>query len=114
VSELQTQDLERWLERLRLRIDAVEVQHPDGRVLVFSVPGRPVGTPIETKGAYWMRRGESRRAEGCQLSELQEVLPSLSKGQVQTLLREMNEAGVVHSVGNTRAGRWFPGRSDDA
>ncbi len=47
------------VERLRLRIDAGEMQHADGRVLVFAVPSRPVGVPIEYKGAYWMRAGES-------------------------------------------------------
>jgi ATP-dependent DNA helicase RecG len=47
------------LERLRLRIDAWEIAHPDGRVLVFEVPGRPIGMPIQYNGAYWMRGGES-------------------------------------------------------
>ncbi|MBN2494931.1 MAG: ATP-binding protein, partial [Deltaproteobacteria bacterium] len=47
------------LERLRLRIDAGEVIHPDGRVVVFTVPSRPVGVPLEYKGAYWMRSGDS-------------------------------------------------------
>jgi len=57
------QDLQRTklgiIERLRLRIDAWEVAHADGRVLVFSIPGRPIGVPIEYNGAYWMRGGES-------------------------------------------------------
>jgi ATP-dependent DNA helicase RecG len=47
------------LERLRLRIDAWEIAHPDGRVLAFEVPGRPTGVPIQYNGAYWMRGGES-------------------------------------------------------
>jgi ATP-dependent DNA helicase RecG len=47
------------LERLRLRIDAWEVDHPDGRVLVFEVPSRPTGVPIQAKGTYWMRGGDS-------------------------------------------------------
>ena len=46
------------IERLRLRIDAEEFQHPDGRVLVFTVPSRPLGMPIPVEGAYWMRSGE--------------------------------------------------------
>ncbi|MEW5947768.1 MAG: ATP-binding protein [bacterium] len=46
-------------ERLRLRIEVEEVQHPDGPVIVFTVPPRPLGTPIHYQGAYWMRRGES-------------------------------------------------------
>lgn len=46
------------VERLRLRIDADTIAHPDGRVVVFEVPSRPVGLPIQYKGAYWMRGGE--------------------------------------------------------
>ena len=55
-------DLERTkaglIERLRLRIEAGEIMHPDGRVLVFTAPARPIGMPIAVEGAYWMRAGE--------------------------------------------------------
>lgn len=47
------------LERLRLRIDVRELTRPEGRVLVFDVPARPVGVPIQYNGAFWMRGGES-------------------------------------------------------
>jgi len=46
-------------EKLRLRVDVDEIRHPEGRVLVFTVPQRPVGVPIQVDGAYWMRRGDS-------------------------------------------------------
>lgn len=46
------------IERLRLRVDVDEIQHPDGRVLVFQIPARPIGMPIAIEGAYWMRGGE--------------------------------------------------------
>lgn len=46
-------------ERLHLRFDIDEVQHPDGRVLVIHISSRPIGVPIQYKGAYWMRAGES-------------------------------------------------------
>lgn len=46
------------IERLHLRIEAQELQHPDGRVLVFHVPSRSLGAPVQYEGAYWMRRGE--------------------------------------------------------
>lgn len=46
------------IDKLRLRIDASEIKHPHGRVLVFSVPSRPIGVPIPVEGAYWMRAGE--------------------------------------------------------
>ena len=37
------------IERFRLRIDALEVQHPDGRVVIFDVPSRPVGMPAPVR-----------------------------------------------------------------
>ena len=56
-------DLERTkqglIERLRLRIEAEAFNHPQGRVLIFHVPARPIGMPIEYGGAYWMRAGGS-------------------------------------------------------
>jgi ATP-dependent DNA helicase RecG len=46
------------VDRLHLRVDADAIDHPDGRVLVFDIPSRPVGFPIQYNGAYWMRGGE--------------------------------------------------------
>lgn len=46
------------VERLHIRVDAEEIKHPEGRVLVFEVPARPIGTAIQYAGAYWMRAGE--------------------------------------------------------
>jgi ATP-dependent DNA helicase RecG len=46
-------------DRLHLRINAHVYQHPDGRVVVFEVPSRPIGMPIQYKGAYWMRSGQN-------------------------------------------------------
>lgn len=55
-------DLERTkaglIERLRLRLMVDEIFHPDGRIVVVSVPSRPIGVPISVEGAYWMRAGE--------------------------------------------------------
>ncbi|CDM95200.1 carbon storage regulator related protein [Limnospira indica PCC 8005] len=46
------------VEQLKFRVDATELQHPDGRVLVFEVPTRPVGQPLAFNGTYLMRAGE--------------------------------------------------------
>ena len=46
------------VEKLRLRVEVTEVDHPDGRVLVFDVPSRPIGMPMACDGAYLMRAGE--------------------------------------------------------
>lgn len=45
-------------DRLRLRIEATELLSPDGRVVVFTAPPRPLGVPVSFEGAYWMRAGE--------------------------------------------------------
>lgn len=47
------------LEKLRLRVDAHELQHDGRRVLVFEVPSRPRGRPVGVGGRYRMRVGES-------------------------------------------------------
>ena len=44
--------------RLHLRIEAEELFVDDKRVVVFRVPSRPIGVPIQYQGIYWMRRGE--------------------------------------------------------
>jgi len=50
------------IQNLRLNIDFSEVNHPDGRVLVFHVPARPIGNPIKYEGIYWERQGDSLAA----------------------------------------------------
>ncbi len=47
------------LVKLKFRVEATEIQHPDGRVLVFEIPPRPSGVPRELDGTYFMRSGES-------------------------------------------------------
>jgi ATP-dependent DNA helicase RecG len=46
------------LERLHFRVNAAEIAHPDGRVVVFDVPSHSVGVPVQHRGAYLMRSGE--------------------------------------------------------
>jgi ATP-dependent DNA helicase RecG len=69
------------IERLHLRIDLEELLHPDGRVLVFTIPSRPCGMPVEYKGAYYMRSGE----------DLVPMLPDMIK-------RILDEAGPDFSA----------------
>jgi ATP-dependent DNA helicase RecG len=47
------------LEAINLRIDATELTVDGNRVVVFKIPSRSPGRPIEIDGAYWMRSGES-------------------------------------------------------
>lgn len=48
----------RIVEKLRIRAEVTELNHPDGRVLVFEIPARPMGQPMDFEGAYLMRAGE--------------------------------------------------------
>jgi ATP-dependent DNA helicase RecG len=57
--EQPEQTLRGLLDRIPLRIDFSEVNHPHGRVLIFDIPSRPVGIPLERGGKYLMRRGDS-------------------------------------------------------
>jgi ATP-dependent DNA helicase RecG len=45
-------------QALGFRVEIEEVMHPDGRVLVFHIPSRPIGTVYQFEGAYLMRAGE--------------------------------------------------------
>ena len=67
------------------------------------------GLDRETNKALLLRHIEDNRAEGTRLRELSDVLPALSRRQVQTLLHELRTEGRIHVVGRTRAARWYPG-----
>lgn len=45
-------------ERLHIKVVATELEYEGKRVLIISVPSRPLGQPIEYKGRYLMRAGE--------------------------------------------------------
>jgi ATP-dependent DNA helicase RecG len=46
------------VEKLRFRVEVTELNHSNGRVLVFEIPTRPVGQAFTFEGAYLMRAGE--------------------------------------------------------
>lgn len=72
------------------------------------------GLDRDTNKALLLKHIEDNRAEGARMEELRQVLPALSRSQIQVLLREMVRAGAVHVHGATRAARWYPGsRSPD-
>ncbi|HLI82690.1 MAG TPA: ATP-binding protein [Bryobacteraceae bacterium] len=49
------------VNRLAIQVTFEEIQHPGGRVLVFHVPPRPVGVPIQYDGVFWSRAGDELR-----------------------------------------------------
>lgn len=67
------------------------------------------GLDRDTNKALLVKHIEGARRSGATLSEFQEVLPGLSRDQIQTLLKELKTEARVHVRGATRAARWFPG-----
>lgn len=45
-------------QKLNIRVEVTEINHPEGRVLVIEIPSRPQGQPMHYEGAYLMRVGE--------------------------------------------------------
>jgi predicted HTH transcriptional regulator len=52
---------EKLFQTLGFRVDVEEVNHTDGRVVVFHIPSRPRGTAYHLEGTYLMRAGEELR-----------------------------------------------------
>lgn len=74
---------------------------------------RRKGLDRETNQALLLAHIKRNAAEGSPLRDLHDVLPSLSRKQVQRLLGELERAGRVHSRGKTRGARWFPGSGSE-
>jgi len=84
--------------------------------------GRRFYAAVGNKGVYTRKRGLDRGTNkellfthirdnaqtGSRLDELLQVLPSLSKDQVQKIIQEMKKEGRVRLEGATKGGKWFP------
>ncbi len=70
---------------------------------------RKRGLDRETNKALLLKHIRDNHREGSQLQEFLEVLPALSRDQVQRLLRELKTDGLVHNGGRTKGARWYPG-----
>jgi len=69
---------------------------------------RQKGLDRETNKTLLMKHIVENWAEGSKLSDLIDVLPMLSKNQVQRLLQELKSEGRARLSGVTKAGRWYP------
>jgi len=81
---------------------------------------------VDKKGAYTRKKGLDRetnkalllkhivrnRDSGSRLKELMQVLPALSKDQVQKLVAELKKEGKIHKIGATKAALWYPENTD--
>ncbi|HEX6899317.1 MAG TPA: ATP-binding protein [Thermoanaerobaculia bacterium] len=67
------------------------------------------GLDRETNKALLLKHIEDNRAVGARMEELRQVLPALSRSQIQVFLRELRKQGQIHVHGATRAALWYPG-----
>ena len=74
---------------------------------------RRKGLDRETNKALLLDHIERNMAEGSPLRDLHDVLPALSRQQVQRLLAELSMEKRAHARGRTRGARWFPGQLSD-
>jgi ATP-dependent DNA helicase RecG len=112
-------------ESLRLRaarlIDLGVVEKGGGRRFVLSrglysflgkkgVYTRKQGLDRETNKALLLKHIQDNASEGSPFAELEQVLPALSRRQLQRLVQEMRRKGAIHNIGVTRGARWYPGK----
>ena len=69
---------------------------------------RKKGLDRETNKALLLKHIQENARGGSKLKELMQVLPALSRPQVQTLIRELKTDGEIRLVGKTSAALWFP------
>ena len=69
---------------------------------------RKKGLDRETNKQLLLKHTKDNAEEGTTLTELQQVLPSSSKGAIQWMLRELKKEGKVRLVGRTKGARWYP------
>ena len=113
------QKLPQWAKQRTPALVKRGVIEKVGRKLILS---RKFYAFADRKGVYTRKRGLDRETNkhlllkhigdnqktGSRLKELMDVLPSLSRNQVQTLLREIKRDNLVYCLGRTNAGRWYP------
>ena len=68
---------------------------------------RMVGLDRNTNKELLLKHIRQNGSKGTPFKELQQVLPGHSRGQIQTLLRELRAENHIHCEGNTSAAKWF-------
>lgn len=69
---------------------------------------RTKGLDRQTNLELLLKHIRENAASGSRLEELMQVLPSLNRGQTQSLLRLLSSQNKIFKTGNTRASLWFP------
>jgi len=110
-------------EQLRQRLGPLHDQGVVERVGRKYILSRRFYALVGKEGVYTRKRGLDRdtnkalllkhitqnRKAGVPYDELAQVLPGLSRNQIQSLMRELKREELVTVEGKTKSARWFPG-----
>ncbi len=66
------------------------------------------GLDRDTNKALLLKHIRDYKKKGTRLSELAQVLPSLTRGQLRRLISDLQAEGMIRCEGKTRAGKWYP------
>ena len=75
---------------------------------------RQKGLDYETRKALLLKHIADNADSGSSLAELCQVLPGNTRGQVQSMVRDLKREGKLVVQGATKAGRWFPAAAKGA
>lgn len=70
---------------------------------------RKKGLDRDTNKALLLQHIRLNTAQGSKMKEFMQVLPALSRSQIQVLLRELAAAQAAHPIGIKNGARWFSG-----
>lgn len=68
---------------------------------------RIVGLDRDTNKELILKHIRKNGEQGTPFKELEQVLPSYSRSQLQVLMRELKQDELIYVVGKTSAARWF-------
>lgn len=68
---------------------------------------RHVGLDKDTNKELLLKHIRQNNAVGTPFKELQQVLPGLTRGQIQQLMKELRVSGLVYCKGKTSSALWF-------
>jgi ATP-dependent DNA helicase RecG len=68
---------------------------------------RLVGLDRDTNKELLLKHIRKNGEKGTPFKELEQVLPSHSRGQIQVLIRELKLDGLIYMEGNTKSALWF-------
>lgn len=110
-------------ERIPHLLDQGIIERIGGGRGVRFILSRKFHSCLGQRGAYTRRKGLDRETNkallcmhiqenqdtGSAFRDLEQVLPALSRNQVQKLLQELKAEGRIRLTGSKRGGRWHPG-----